>query len=78
MNKLTKILFAPRPVARDAISARHVEEHIPALRRQRLISVWTRDPETGRLICAWRRPAAENNAATTDAGEPPPALQMAA
>lgn len=78
MNKLTKILFAPRPVARDAISARRVEEHIPALRRERLISVWTPDPETGRLICTWRRPAAESDSATANAGEPPPALQMAA
>ncbi len=77
MNKLTKILFAPRPAARDAISARRDEGRIRA-RRERLISVWTPDPETGRLICTWRRPAAENSLETADAGEPPPALQVAA
>jgi hypothetical protein len=78
MNKLMKILFPPRPAVRDAISARRIEDHIPA-RRERLISVWTPDPETGRLICTWRRPVQEeNNLATTDAGEPPPAVQMAA
>ncbi len=79
MNKLTKILFA-RPIARDAI-ARASNEAAPFRRRSRqtLIAVWTPDPETGRLVCTWRRPADDGRAVTQqDAGEPPPARQMAA
>lgn len=78
MNKLTKILFGPRPVARGALSPRHTAAHIADRRRERLISVWTPDPETGRLICTWRRPGKESGSATIDAEEPPPALQRAA
>lgn len=78
MNKLTKILFA-RPIARDAI-ARASDEAAPVRRRTRptLIAVWTPDPETGRLVCSWRRPADDDRVgAQEDTGEPPP-VQMAA
>lgn len=81
MNKLTRMLFGPRPVARETISARPAEARIstiPSRRRERLISVWTPDPETGRLVCTWRRPAAEDNCPKGDAAEPPPSLQLAA
>lgn len=69
MNKLTKI-FASRPIAKGGTSPRLGEEHIPALRRDRLISVWTCDPVTGSLICTWRRPSEENGSTKPDAGEP--------
>lgn len=78
MSKLTVILFGPRPAARHAVSARPIEAHIPVFRRERLISVWTKDPTTNRLVCTWRRPAAEDNRLTGDASEPPPFLQLAA
>lgn len=79
MNKLTKSLFA-RQILRDAIPFRMGEEAIPVRCRARpaLLCVWTPDPETGRLICTWKRPTDENNSATQDAEEPLPALQMAA
>lgn len=41
MNKLTRMLFGPRPVARETISARPAEARIPTIpsrRRERLIS----------------------------------------
>ncbi len=77
MNKLTKI-FASRPIAKGAIFPRLGEEHIPVFRRERLISVWTPDPATGRLICTWRRPSEENGCTKLDAEEPPQAHMMAA
>ena len=78
MNKLIKILFT-RPIARDVIPFRDSGE-VPVCRRARraLICVWTPDPETGRLVCSWRRPSDVEGSLTQDAGEPPPALQIAA
>jgi hypothetical protein len=78
MNKLTGIVFGPRPAPRHVVSVRPVEAHIPNLRRERLISVWTRDPTTNRLVCTWRRPAAADNLPAGDAAEPPSCLQLAA
>ncbi len=78
MNKLIRTIFAPRPAPKTAASARCVAERDRIRRRERLISVWTPDPETGRLVCTWRRPTEEGNSSAAAAGEPPPALQMAA
>lgn len=78
MNKLTKILRGSRPVSRDAVAPLRSADPIPVQRRERLICIWSPDPNTGRLICTWHRPSGENGAATPDAGEPPPALEMAA
>ncbi|KAF2990565.1 hypothetical protein OGR47_01945 [Methylocystis sp. MJC1] len=77
MNKLIKI-FSSRPVAKGAVVLGFREEHIPVFRRERLISVWSRDPATGRLICTWRKPSEENGSSTPDAEEPPQTLKMAA
>ena len=55
MNKLTKIFFGPRPVSRDPVTAHPVDQHISVRRRERLISVWIPDPETGRLVCTWHK-----------------------
>lgn len=78
MNKLTGIVFGTPPAARCGVSARPVEAHIPNLRRERLIGVWTRDPTTNRLVCTWRRPATADNLPAGDAAEPPSYLQLAA
>ena len=78
MNKLTRVLFASRPINRDAILSGRVDAHIPMRNRTKpaLIAIWTPDPETGRLI--WRRPAEESGSAMLATGEPPPAFQIAA
>ncbi len=78
MNKVIKILFT-RPIARVVIPFRDSGE-VRVCRRTRraLICVWTPDPETGRLVCSWRRPSDVEGSLTQDAGEPPPALQIAA
>ncbi len=79
MNKLIRTFFAPRPAQRAVVSARSAAPRDKVRHPERLISVWTPDPETGRLVCTWRRPTEEGNSSTaTVAGEPPPALQMAA
>jgi hypothetical protein len=77
MNKLIGILFGPSAVGRREL-ARSTEAHIPVFRRERLISVWVRDPETGRLVCMWRRPTTADKRSADDAAEPPPSLQRAA
>jgi hypothetical protein len=77
MIKLAKYLFTQRPIA-DAVPPRRCEEHIPDLRRERLISVWTRDPATGRLVCSWKRPAREEASETANAEEPPQSFRIAA
>ncbi|MEK8126128.1 hypothetical protein WOB59_24720 [Methylocystis sp. IM4] len=78
MNKLITTFFAPRPARPTAASAHCAAERDRVGRRERLISVWTPDPETGRLVCTWRRPTEEGNSPAAVAGEPPPAFQMAA
>ncbi len=80
MNKLTRVFFVSRPINGDAILPGRVDAHIPMRTRTKpaLIAVWAPDPETGRLICTWRRPAEESSSATLATGEPPPAFQTAA
>jgi hypothetical protein len=79
MNKLTKIQFA-RPIIRDATPCRVFADIIPFRRRARraLVCVWRADPETGRLACFWEEPTDGEQCFARDAGEPPPALQIAA
>lgn len=80
MNKLTRVLFVSRPINGDAILSGRVDAHIPMRNRTKpaLIAIWTPDPETGRLICTWRRTAEESGSAMLATGEPPPAFQIAA
>ncbi len=76
MIKLTKILFArllvqetfPNGAGAEVISIRRN-------RRRPLICVWTRDPETGRLVCSWVKPADDDQCPAGDvAARPPPRL----
>ena len=84
MNKLTKVQFA-RPIVRDAMPCRVFANIIPFRRipfrrraRRSLVCAWTNDPETGRLACSWTKPTDGDQCLARDAGEPPPALQIAA
>ena len=79
MNKLTKVQFA-RPINRDAMPCRAFAAIVPFRRRPRraLVCVWRTDPETGRLACSWTEPTDVGRCLLRDAGEPPPALLIAA
>jgi hypothetical protein len=79
MNKLTTFVFA-RSAAREAAVARR-GARVLAFRRpapQRLVCVWTPDPETGRLVCSWNEPEAEGQNPINEFAEPPSALPLAA
>lgn len=69
-----------RPVARDAIPTRAGTRTspIPRLTRRPLICICTADLETGRLVCSWERPTDGDRQHSLDAGEPLPALRIAA
>ncbi len=80
MIKLTKILSARLLVREKFPSGPSAEVISIRRRRQRrpLICVWTKDPETGRLVCSWVKPPADDHHRAQDAGRPPPALCAAA
>ncbi len=74
MIKLTRILFARRLV-REELHTDASSEVISVRRHKRrpLICVWIRDPETGRLVCSWVKPAEDDQCPAGDlAARPPP------
>ncbi len=80
MIELTKVLSA-RLLVREKIPNGASAEVISIRRRRQrrpLICVWTKDPETGRLVCSWIKPPADDQHCSQDAGRRPPALCVGA